>query len=197
MAFLAPLFFAALAHVRHPDIDPPDATRAQASRRVSVADVSREDSVSIGAAAQNSRLAAAGHAARGDSPDCAGVCAAVLRSSHHRPGECLGPARGRHPARSLVQHGIRRPLGARAGCRPPGRAGVDGNRSRHAHSFWHECPGRSTRHRGSLTRDGRDRRREAQRRGHAIRAGTEARTTRARRLDAADARSRHDQRFPA
>ena len=71
-------------HARHSDSDPSDAARAEAGRRVSVADVSREDSVSVRAAPPHSRLAAARDAAGGDSPDRARVRAAVFRSADRR-----------------------------------------------------------------------------------------------------------------
>ena len=75
---------------RRSDPDPSDPARAEADRRVSVADVPAEDPVSVGAPAADPRLAAAGHAAGGDHPDRAGVRAAVLRA----------PDRSRWPARS-------------------------------------------------------------------------------------------------
>ena len=75
--------------------------------------------------------------------------------------------------------------------------GLTADRSRHAHPVRHQRASRGARHGRSLARDRRHRRRQSQRRSDAIRAGAEAGAARARRFHAADARSRHDQRLPA
>ena len=92
----------------------------------------REDSVSVGPPAPHPRLAAAGDAAGGDSPDCAGVRAAVLRTADDCARQRVGPARSGDSARSVVQHGLRRSLGAGANGRAPGRPGLAAERSRDA-----------------------------------------------------------------
>ena len=197
MAFLAPLFFAALPTFAIPILI--HLTQRERKQVVEFPSLMFLEKIPYQSVRRrtHSRLAAAGDAAGCHSSHRPRLRTAVLRATDRRTRQCIGTARSGHPPRSLLQHGLRRSLDARASGRAPGRARADGNRSRHAHPVRRQCSGRSPRDRGSLARHRGDRRREAQRRSHAIRPGVEARAARARRLDAADARSRHDQRFSA
>ena len=157
MAFLAPLFFAALADLRRAGDHPPDAAREEADRRVSVADVPAAHSVSVGAAPPHPRLAAAGDAAGRHRADRAGVRAAVHEAADRGAGQLDGAARSGRAARPLLQHGVRRSMGSRARGGAAHRAGARPERPRHAHPVRHRRGAGSARHHRPHARAGGDR----------------------------------------
>ena len=132
MSFLTPLFLLGPGRARGAGADSPDAAGAQVGRRVSVADVPAQDSVRVGAAAPHPRLAAAGAAPRGDRADRGGVRAAVPARLGSRR-RARRRARHRRAARSLLQHGLRRFVVARAARRGAGARERDAGRS---HLAW-------------------------------------------------------------
>ena len=91
-----------------------------------------------------------------------GVLAAVFRTADRGAGQRFRPARGRDPARPLLQHGLQRSMGARAGGRTTDGAGTRPERSRDADSVRHERAARGTSNRRYVPRDGGDRCRQAQ-----------------------------------
>ena len=125
MAFLTPLFLAALAGLAIPVL----LHLIQKERKnvvpFPVADVPAADSVSVRSAPPDPPLAPAHDASGGARADCPCVRAAVLPPpGPGRRGRRRGRARSRDPARSVLQHGVWRSVAARA-CRRP-REAVNG-----------------------------------------------------------------------
>ncbi len=110
---------------RHSGAAPPDSERAKERRPLSVADVPAADSVPVRSAPSHPSLAAADDAACGARADRARVRAAVLPADRIAAG-AVGGARSRRPARSFVQHGLRRQVEARDGVGAAGGQRSDG-----------------------------------------------------------------------
>ena len=101
---------------RRPGPRAPDPARAEARHRVSVADVRAEDSLSVGPAAADPSLVPAADARRGDRADRRRLRAAVFpAAAPRRHCRRRRQPRGGDPARSVREHGLRRPLAARPG----------------------------------------------------------------------------------
>ena len=161
MAFLAPLFFAALATLAVPIVI--HLTQRERKQIVEFPSLMFLEKIPY-QSVRRRRIR--------DWPLLAMRMAAILlivlafsRPFFERPmrraGKRLGAARSRHPARPLVQHGLRRSVGARAGGRAADRAGARSQRPRNPDSVRHERATRGAGHRRSVARDGGHRRRQA------------------------------------
>ena len=197
MSFLTPFFLARPRRDRDSGPDPPDSARAEARRRVPVADVRAADSVPVGAAAAHPPLAAAADARGGDRADRRRVRAAVLAAGRGRRGGRRRRARGRHPARSVGEHGLRRSLD-RARRTPRARVvrgiGADDRATLVLFGRNAEENMRATSDRARL--EARDRRGEGRLRRDALRPGAEARGEHPQPIADQAARGGADQRLP-
>ena len=199
MAFLAPLFFAALLTLAVPVII--HLTQREKKQVVEFPSLMflAAHPVSVRAAAPHPRLAAAGHAAGGHPADRARVREAVLRSAAVALVERDGSARSGDAARPFVQHGLRRPLGSRA--QAAARQAVQGlraARSRVIDFVRHRRRAPGARHRGSgACVWPRSTRLNSAPKRRATRPALKLAQRVARRIAPAEPRSRDDQRLPA
>ncbi len=141
-------------------------------------------------------MAAALHAPGGARAHRARVCPAVSAADRDRRWRVRG-AGGRHPARPVVQHGLRRQVGEGGGGRRARDQRPHAGRSRVDRALQLEYGSRAAIGRRSWTAPRGGRRSEAWSRCDAIRPGVEARREHPERVGHPAARGHPDQRFPA
>ena len=114
MSFLTPLFLVGLGAIAVPILV--HLIQRERKRVIEFPSLMfvQTHSVSVGAAPADPPLVPAADARRGDRADRRGVRAAVLPAGRRGGRRRRRRARGRHPARSVGEHGLRRSLAARA-----------------------------------------------------------------------------------